>query len=545
MYAGDKTRRLKKVEGLLQMELWIAKDAPQRPLNKHWQFCVGSGHAGLALRTDYCRQLARVHKELRMERVRFHGIFCDDMHTLHNLKDFLPLPGGKRFTEQSFRLCGLAYDNVLEAGMQPFVELGFMPKHLAKRNKRGLFYYKPNISLPKSDAAWEEYIKAFIRFLLQRYGARRVEGWYFEVWNEPDLRIAFFNGSQDDYFHLYEVTVRAIKEVNPRLMVGGPSTSGSKWVDAFVSFCSSRGVPLDFVTTHQYAGDPLGGVQDQGGPSAKENTEKIGLSWAKLRHLMFGRRPGTVLEGLRQFMGDNSETGDIAGDIFMKNAPIVKRQAGGLPVFYTEWNENATFSAYTNDTRKVAAYDAKVALDIAEDVTGSSIWCFSDIFEELHPFPEEFHGGFGLLSQHGIPKPVYHAMKMLADVEGQHCLLDVPQDSEISAYAFKSEAQTQLLLVRQKMKNLDLPKLSAAVAVELDVPPAAVTLRRIDENHGNPLKVWEAQGRPMDITPAEALTISEETAVREEALKYHYEGGVLRFAVELGVNDLYFIQIMR
>ena len=27
------------------------------PNKKHWQFCVGSGHALLALRTDYTRQL--------------------------------------------------------------------------------------------------------------------------------------------------------------------------------------------------------------------------------------------------------------------------------------------------------------------------------------------------------------------------------------------------------------------------------------------------------------------------------------------------------
>ncbi|HBA64545.1 MAG TPA: hypothetical protein DCZ20_11870, partial [Lachnospiraceae bacterium] len=62
------------------------------------------------------------------------------------------------------------------------------------------------------------------------------------------------------------------------------------------------------------------------------------------------------------------------------NSAIVKKQAAGLPVFYAEWNENAIFSAYTNDTRKVAAYDIKAALDVENNLDGSSIWCFSDIF---------------------------------------------------------------------------------------------------------------------------------------------------------------------
>ena len=47
--------------------------------DRHYQFCVGSGHAPLALRTDYVAQLKRVHEELGIERVRFHGIFDEDM----------------------------------------------------------------------------------------------------------------------------------------------------------------------------------------------------------------------------------------------------------------------------------------------------------------------------------------------------------------------------------------------------------------------------------------------------------------------------------
>ena len=37
------------------MEFTIRADAPRIPHKKHWQFCVGSGHALLALRTDYTR----------------------------------------------------------------------------------------------------------------------------------------------------------------------------------------------------------------------------------------------------------------------------------------------------------------------------------------------------------------------------------------------------------------------------------------------------------------------------------------------------------
>ena len=51
-----------------------------RQVTKHWQFCIGSGHAALAQRADYLEQLKTVHDELGIQRVRFHGIFNDDMN---------------------------------------------------------------------------------------------------------------------------------------------------------------------------------------------------------------------------------------------------------------------------------------------------------------------------------------------------------------------------------------------------------------------------------------------------------------------------------
>ena len=61
------------------MEFLIRRDAERIPHKKHWQFCVGSGHALLALRADYAKQLKFIHDSLGIERVRFHGIFCDDL----------------------------------------------------------------------------------------------------------------------------------------------------------------------------------------------------------------------------------------------------------------------------------------------------------------------------------------------------------------------------------------------------------------------------------------------------------------------------------
>ena len=56
--------------------------APGRPLHQPWQWCVGSGHATLALRADWQAQLAQARRDLGFRHVRFHGILDDDMGTL-------------------------------------------------------------------------------------------------------------------------------------------------------------------------------------------------------------------------------------------------------------------------------------------------------------------------------------------------------------------------------------------------------------------------------------------------------------------------------
>lgn len=527
------------------MEFTINSSLPRIPHKKHWQFCVGSAHALMALRTDYVRQLRFIHEELGIQRVRFHGIFCDDMRTLNDLSMQMDIPGADQFTEYNFNFCGVAYDNVLSAGMKPLVELSFMPEKLALKEEgrplKGGFFYRPNIVPPKDYAAWRDYLQAFIRFLLHRYGAEEVRTWYFEVWNEPDLPFVFWNGSRDEYFRLYEESARAIKAVDGQIMVGGPSTSGSKWISSFLAYCKKNDVPVDFVTTHQYAGDPLGGVEDQGDAEGQaggfeawqEHLRRAGEALKQVREKTF-------LAGYRAVTPDKSETTDIPDDLFRKNAARAYEQAQGLPLFYTEWNENAIFSAYTNDARKVAAYDVKMALAVADYVTGSSIWCFSDIFEELHPFPQEFHGGFGMLTQHGIPKPVFYAMKLLADAPDTRIDLGPDAfDGEIGAAAFEGNGETHVILFRQKMKQLDLPKEEAVIRLSCPDSPHSVTVKRIDEAHGNPLKLWEKMGRPDSLNPSEAETLKAQSRVQPETWPFTWEDGTSIIRAELGVNDVY------
>lgn len=174
----------------------------------------------------------------------------------------------------------------------------------------------------------------------------------------------------------------------------------------------------------------------------------------------------------------------------------------------------------------------------------SSIWCFTDIFEELHPFPQEFHGGFGILTQHGIPKPVYHAMKMLHDAGNER--LDLGPDAtlgEIGYAAFKSKEDYQIILFRQKMKNLSLSKEKVQLYLECEKQPVSVMLRRVDEDHGNPLRLWQEMDSPTDLNKAEIQSLIERSEVRDEPWTYQQTDAGICMELQMGVNDVCFFSI--
>ena len=163
------------------MEFFVKKDYPKHCFDKHWQFGVGSDHAAQMLRKDYCEQLKRVHDELGIRYVRFHGIFCDDMKTVQTFEDVLTIPGTDRFQQVSFRRCGQVYDNVLSCGMKPFVELSFMPAPLARERANPHVLYAANTNPPMDYERWGRFIELSLIHLAEPTGLRRsafgVCGW--------------------------------------------------------------------------------------------------------------------------------------------------------------------------------------------------------------------------------------------------------------------------------------------------------------------------------------------------------------------------------
>ncbi|MDP4240522.1 MAG: glycoside hydrolase [Bacteroidota bacterium] len=332
--------------------------------------CVGAGRANEGLRADWQQQLAMVQKEIGFRYIRFHGLLHDDMGVYREDKE-----GNVSY---NWQYIDKLFDYLLSIKVRPFVELSFMPADLASGTKT-VFWWKSNVTKPKSYAKWDALIANLVTHWQERYGKDEVAKWYFEVWNEPDLK-GFYDGTQDDYFELYHHTAKAVKSVSHDYRVGGPATSATKWIADFLSYCASQKLPVDFVSTHDYG---TNSVLDEFGTKKqklKSNFDTIAQNVKRVRNLI--------------------------------NASPYKE----AELHFTEWNTSPSSRDPMHDTYQNATYVLNTLKKTGTACNSMSYWTFTDIFEEAGPALTPFHGGFGLLNLQNIKKPTYYAYKFMNEL---------------------------------------------------------------------------------------------------------------------------------
>ncbi|GAA2033288.1 hypothetical protein WDZ16_02270 [Pseudokineococcus marinus] len=378
-------------------------------LHHVWNQCAGAGRANEALRADWQAHFAEAVERLGFRSVRFHGLFHDDMFVYRDTYG-----GGFGPDEalaepvHTFSYVDKVFDVVVDAGVVPFVELGFMPRGLATTTET-VFWWGAHCSPPTDMSRWLALVTATVEHWVERYGLPEVRRWKFEVWNEPNLVPHFWTGTRSQYFELYEQTARAVKAVDGRLAVGGPSTSvfvpdaryagetedrsaehataaaqdvdaldwRPVWIEEFLTWCQERDVPVDFVSTHLYPTDFAFGA----------NGESVSIS-------RYADATRDDLVRLRALLADSAYP--------------------HAETHITEWSTSPSSRDAMHDTVFAATYVARAYLRCAGLADSISYWTFTDVFEEGGAGIGPFHGGFGLVTEQGIHKPTFHALAMLA-----------------------------------------------------------------------------------------------------------------------------------
>ncbi len=401
----------------------------------------------------------------------------------------------------NFTYLDLIYDSFLAKGIRPFVELGFMPHDLAS-GEATCFWWRGNITPPRDYAEWRQLIQGLVSHLLDRYGRAEVRTWPFEVWNEPDVR-GFWTGGQDEYFRLYRETVRAIKDVDPDLQVGGPATCPAHidWITPFLEMCDREKVPVDFVSTHSYAGAKVTRAGEYGYQSLHP-----------------------VDHCLKQFAEARARVRDSLYPV--------------LPLHITEYNTSYSPRSPVHDTALNAAYLGRLLSQGGDWADSFSYWTFSDVFEENDVPQAPFHGGFGLVALRSIRKPTFHLFAFFRRLGDQllyrddDCIVTRRSDGAVVLAAWNP-----VLAVDdpdRKQLKLDLP---------LAAPEAVVTCRRVNEECGNAWNCWRAIGRPRSPSPRQLQLLHDAAVPNLEVVVRSTADQRLSLDVTLDRNEVCLVEV--
>lgn len=469
-------------------QIQIDAHAATTPFPHFWEEMFGSGRAILTLRESYRNDLRAVKAVTDFKYVRFHAILHDELGVYSEDAHGNPVC--------NFDVVDQVYDGLLQNGVRPVVEISFMPKKLAfNPDDLHAFWYKPNVSPPKSMERWDDLMKAFAQHLVDRYGIDEVSKWYFEVWNEPN--IDFWGGvpRQATYFNLYAHTARDLKSVSPRLRVGGPATAAAAWIPEFLAFAAQNHVPVDFVSTHAYADEPV-----------------------------------KRLLGTDQVIPTEDREGAVVAKV---RRQIDESPMPHLPLLWTEWNVTGKDNA--RETPYVGPALANVIRECDGNVQYMSFWTFSEVFEENGPASRPFTR-FGIRAMGGINKPAFYDFALLHHL-GTRRIANDSRNALVTKLPDGSLAIAVWNLVDPGNPPSDKRMKLHISGVSQD---ASVTIQRVDETHGNVMPYYKKMGSPVSPTLAQVKELNRDTAFQAPEQRRLSDGNL---TLNLGTNALVLVKV--
>ena len=158
-----------------------------------------------------------------------------------------------------FRLTDEYLNAVRATGAQIIYRLGESIEHTSVKRR---------VNPPADAAHWAAVCAGIVRHYNEGWaGGFHHDIRYWEIWNEPENRPACWTGTDVQFFDLFKITARTLRESFPALKIGGPGVGNpgdldgeqlrpSPFLAAFLDFCARESVPLDFLSWHCYTDAP-------------------------------------------------------------------------------------------------------------------------------------------------------------------------------------------------------------------------------------------------------------------------------------------------
>ena len=403
--------------------------------------------------------------------------------------------------EYDWAILDRIFDAYHDAGMKPYVEIGFVPKEFSTHpdpyqhgftaTGRGTIFTGWSYP-PKDYAKWEELVYQWTRHNLDRYGAAELATWYWETWNEPN--IGYWHGTREEFLKLHDFAIAGVRRAFPTARVGGPDVTGSggAFTRAFLDHClrgtnyatGRIGTPIDFVSFHAKGGNP----------SLTNGHVRMAMA-SQLR---------TIAEGFSI----------VASFPELKDKPIVIGEsdpdscAACLGPAYIEYRNGTVYSSYTAAS---FAREHDLADRAGINFRGALTWAFE--FED-----QPYFTGFRALTTEGIDLPVLNVFRMMSRMTGLRVKAEsdgaqsietvlargVSGQPDVGVLASLDGKRLCVFLWHYHDENAPGP--AAEVTINLaGLPPgggsATLVEYRVDADHSNAFTVWQKMGQPQPPSP--------------------------------------------
>lgn len=414
-----------------------------------------------------------------------------------------------------FTIVDKIFDTYLQRGVKPLAQFGFMPEALSVKPQPYEHHWQPGLpydmiytgwTYPTKDyKKWANLVHEWVKHAVARYGKTEVETWYWELWNEPNIK--YWSGTVQEFCKLYDYTVDAARRALPTIKIGGPDVTGPNWdksekfLTTFLKHCVSDtnyvtgkiGTPLDFIAFHA-----------KGAPKIVDNHVQMNMG-TQLRDIAAGFKIVTsfpTLKNLPIVIGESDPEGCAACG--MKTNPQNAYRNGTMYSSYTA----ASFA------RKYALADYYKA-----NLLGAVSWSFE--FEN-----QPYFYGFRDLATNGIDKPVLNVFRMFGMMSGKRVAVSGNQaynfalirdssvrgqQADIDALASKDAHSAAVMLWHYH--DDDVPAPDAHIEVNLKGFTTKIVNfhhYRIDNDNSNAYEVWKKMGSPENPTK-EQIAILEKS----------------------------------
>jgi xylan 1,4-beta-xylosidase len=506
--ADDKPAEVVKIDA--------SESAPGTPFRKHWGD-FGAEQAPTTLDPEYGRQLSKIKRGIpSFQYVRFHNIFSEELVRVDRKPD-----GKLDFDDldKVFGKAGDVYKNLLDRKLKPYVELGFMPRTMAKHTEAlHAFTYKPIVSEPKDFDEWSLLVSKFTQYLVKRFGADEVRSWPFEIWNEYNLdfyagphdKAAVYEGAQFkakelSYYKLYAASASALRRVDSKIKIVGPGTAAVYGLGKFINWCVDNKVSLpDRISTHVYGNEDMDRVLE-----GNQATKDGGAAWVKGAEGAAPHAPAK--EAPQQYQLGSLAMKKARADVLASKAPWLAEY-----IEFTEFNRsyNKDPQAQNPDSTDRASHGPWLVDSYKRSVGVVSRivhWVGTDYrFEEL-PWERQAdlpdrHGGFGVMDRNGTWKAGGNVMRALEHLpEGvqlagsEHTMVTRGPNGQVGFVAY-NPSSTDDLKVHAELQNI----------------PAGSVLRtwRIDDKNANAQRLWKEMGSPKNATPEQIKELNKAAQLR-------------------------------